>query len=370
MSSGGTKRKAVKLMRHDYNVAWICPVSNVELSPARLLLDTKHQTPDYDSNYDDNVYKFGSMGKHNVVLASLPLAMTGNVNAARLTSSVFRTFPNIKIALLVGIGGGVPLSQPQSDPLKDIHLGDVVVGWSTDKSRLSTINYEAGRTHVGGEFEILDHSNRPQWGSLSAISALQNDHELHETEFDVYLDKLRSSDENRKKFSHPGLEHDRLFKADFKHTGDYGNCTRCQQSTTGLVSRPARTSEHAREFVFHFGRIATGGSVIQDGQRRDEISRLCGGILCIEMEVAGVDANSPCLVIRGISDYADSHKNDVWKSYAAGNAAVFARHLLELIPRTVNSKDERRGYSETIRGSQRKMSTAIMALGETPHSTT
>ncbi|KAK2759245.1 nacht and ankyrin domain protein [Colletotrichum kahawae] len=61
------------------------------------------------------------------------------------------------------------------------------------------------------------------------------------------------------------------------------------------------------------------------------------------MEVAGVDANSPCLVIRGISDYADSHKNDVWKSYAAGNAAVFARHLLEVIPRTMNSRDERRG---------------------------
>ncbi|KAL5891148.1 hypothetical protein ACKVWM_002172 [Pyricularia oryzae] len=50
------------------------------------------------------------------------------------------------------------------------------------------------------------------------------------------------------------------------------------------------------------------------------------------MEAAGVDAGRPCLVIRGISDYADSHKGDVWRSYAAGNAAVFARELLSKIP--------------------------------------
>lgn len=46
------------------------------------------------------------------------------------------------------------------------------------------------------------------------------------------------------------------------------------------------------------------------------------------MEAAGVDVNRQCLVIRGISDYADSHKNDLWKSYAAGMAAAFTRELL------------------------------------------
>lgn len=50
------------------------------------------------------------------------------------------------------------------------------------------------------------------------------------------------------------------------------------------------------------------------------------------MEAAGVDAGRPYLVIRGISDYAGSHKGDVWRFYAAGNAAVFARELLSKIP--------------------------------------
>jgi hypothetical protein len=47
---------------------------------------------------------------------------------------------------------------------------------------------------------------------------------------------------------------------------------------------------------------------------------------------AGVDANRRCLVIRGISDYADSHKSDVWRSHAAGKAAAFARELLCRVP--------------------------------------
>jgi nucleoside phosphorylase len=49
------------------------------------------------------------------------------------------------------------------------------------------------------------------------------------------------------------------------------------------------------------------------------------------MEAAGVDASRQCLVIRGISDYCDSHKGDAWRSYAAGNAAIFARELLSKI---------------------------------------
>lgn len=88
--------------------------------------------------------------------------------------------------------------------------------------------------------------------------------------------------------------------------------------------------------MFHRGRIASGNAVVRDGKHRDQIRDRCGGALCIEMEAAGVDAGGRCLVIRGISDYSDSHKNDAWQSYAAGNAAVFARELLcKISPTTV-----------------------------------
>lgn len=40
----------------------------------------------------------------------------------------------------------------------------------------------------------------------------------------------------------------------------------------------------------------------------------------------------PCLVIRGICDYADSHKNRIWQPYAAATAAAYAKELLSTIP--------------------------------------
>lgn len=48
----------------------------------------------------------------------------------------------------------------------------------------------------------------------------------------------------------------------------------------------------------------------------------------------------PCTVIRGICDYADSHKNKRWQPYAAATAAAYGRELLEQIP--ANSVDSTR----------------------------
>jgi hypothetical protein len=58
--------------------------------------------------------------------------------------------------------------------------------------------------------------------------------------------------------------------------------------------------------------------------------------MCFEREAAGLMDDFPCMVIRGISDYADTHKNERWLFYAAATAAAFARELLEyMLPREV-----------------------------------
>jgi nucleoside phosphorylase len=54
--------------------------------------------------------------------------------------------------------------------------------------------------------------------------------------------------------------------------------------------------------------------------------------LCCEMEGAGVMVTQRCLIIRGICDYADSHKNDQWHNYAAATAAAYAKLFLSYIP--------------------------------------
>ena len=59
---------------------------------------------------------------------------------------------------------------------------------------------------------------------------------------------------------------------------------------------------------------------------------LDGQVLCVEMEAAGLVNNFPCIVIRGICDYADSHKNEEWQEHAAAVAAAFAKELLSVVP--------------------------------------
>ena len=308
----------------DYHVAWICPLADVELLPARLMLDEEHPTPPYNTHYDENTYICGTIKGHTVVVATCPPGETGNVNAGRLTGSMFKTFPNIRMAVLVGIGGGIPQPDVSEDPLDDIHLGDVVVGWPGD-GKPACVYHDRGKSKVDGQFRMVGTMQNPDWRLTNALGILASDYELGRTTFDDQLARLRGR--QKKKFAHPGLEHDRLFRAAYHHIGEYrSNCVACDRNE--LVRRPPRTEDDMNEFVFHRGRIATGNSVIQDGELRDQIGERCDGALCVEMEAAGVDVNRRCLVIRGISDYADSHKNDVWKSPAAGNAAAFTRELL------------------------------------------
>jgi nucleoside phosphorylase len=309
----------------DYHVAWICPLADVELLPARLMLDEEHPTPPYDTHYDENTYICGTINNHAVVIATCPQGETGNVNAGRLTGPMFKTFPNIRMAVLVGIGGGIPRPHNSEDAIDDIHLGDVVVGWPGD-GKPACVYHDRGRAKVDGQFEMVGTMQNPDWRLTNALGILASDHDLGRTKFQDQLARLQRY-KRKKKFARPDPTSDRLFQAAYHHEGDReSGCRGCKQSE--LIQRPQRTEEDEQSLVFHQGRIATGNSVIKDGQLRDEIRARCSGALCVEMEAAGVDVNRKCLVVRGISDYADSHKSDLWKSYAAGNAAAFTRELL------------------------------------------
>ena len=83
--------------------------------------------------------------------------------------------------------------------------------------------------------------------------------------------------------------------------------------------------------VVHRGTIASGELVIKDAMLRDALANKYD-VLCFETEAAGSLADFPCIVIRGISDYCDSHKNDLWHGYAAVAAAAYARQLFFHIP--------------------------------------
>ncbi|EJT73741.1 hypothetical protein GGTG_07597 [Gaeumannomyces tritici R3-111a-1] len=324
-----------RLTVQDYHVAWICAVRDIELLPARLMLDVDHLAPGYDTEYNEYTYLFGEINRHNVVLATLLDSKKGNVNSGHLASQLFRTFPAIRITLLVGIGGGIPSSPPHANPLQDIHLGDVVVGYPLSGNPPS-IYYAYGRFKPGGR-EVLDKGRMeyPDRRALSGLDVLISDYEFDPEEvrarLSEQLKRLRDNKRHGHKFRLPPPDSDKLFKSDNHHQGDWGDCDKCHGLE--LVKRPPRQDEDRETLVFHRGMVAIGDQVIRDGEERERIRELCDGFArCVDMVAAGVEINRKCLIIRGISNYADSHKNDEWKQCAAGHAAAFARQLLCTIP--------------------------------------
>ena len=77
---------------------------------------------------------------------------------------------------------------------------------------------------------------------------------------------------------------------------------------------------------------------MKDPMARDRV-RDQWNVRAIEMEGSGVlDAgwslDRDVMIVRGICDYCDEHKNDVWQAYAALTAAAYARSLIEMLPAT------------------------------------
>jgi nucleoside phosphorylase len=216
---------------------------------------------------------------------------------------------------MVGIGGGVPNDEA------DIRLGDVVVS-QPHNDHGGVVQYDFGKTTPSG-FKRTGSLNIPPAILLNALSKLRANHFRGRSNLSAYLSTL-----NRlPKFAHHNAGPDILHEPSYNHAGGL-TCERCSRDR--LAERISRGS---REIVVHYGTIASGNQVIRDGITRDRLSSELGGIICFEMEAAGLMNSFPCLIIRGICDYADSHKNKSWQPYAAATAAAFAKEILSVIPR-------------------------------------
>lgn len=119
-----------------------------------------------------------------------------------------------------------------------------------------------------------------------------------------------------------------LYQADHEHHDEAETCDSC--GTNAVVSR--RNRKASQKPAIHYGIIASGSMVVKSGIERDKIDkRYENSILCFDMEAAGLMNNFPCLVIRGISDYSDSHKNDHWRNRAIAVASAYVKELLSVI---------------------------------------
>ncbi|GLB08582.1 hypothetical protein AtubIFM57258_004479 [Aspergillus tubingensis] len=302
----------------DYTVAWICALP-LELAAAKAMLDDVHP-PLPQPESDHNVYTLGRVGSHNVVVACLPGGVYGTIAATGVVSHMVSTFPTLRFGfgLMVGIGGGVP------SPTNDIRLGDVVVSRPTSNSS-GVIQFDYGKTLLGGRFQHTGSLNKPPPVLLKAVSQLGSDYMTGKRPASEILnDTLQKTKMIRKEFSRPKV--DWLFSPTYDHEDSEHNCSTCDQ--TQLMSRSERETDDP---YIHYGLIASGDQVMKDAKTRDSIARNLD-ILCFEMEAAGLMDELPSLAIRGICDYCDSHKNKQWQGYAALAAASYAKALLSVIP--------------------------------------
>ena len=328
-------RAALSGLSHtDYTVGWICALP-FEMAAAKAMLDNTYSDIPIHPN-DHNTYTLGRIGAHNIVVACLPSGVYGTTSATTVATQMLSSFGSIRFGLMVGIGGGVPSRRA------DVRLGDIVVSKPT-KNFGGVVQYDYGKAVREGRFECTGTLNSPPQTLLTAIAKLQADHMLDDSQIPVYLSQAMAKRPTKmSKFTHRGQQNDRLFPADYEHIGSGDTCDGCDPSR--LVARPARTTDDP---MVHYGLIASGNQVIKHGRTRDLISRELG-ILCFEMEAAGLMNNFPCLVVRGICDYADSHKNKQWQQYAAATAAAYAKELLSVIPASQVARTPTVGLSQGV----------------------
>lgn len=220
---------------------------------------------------------------------------------------------NLRFCLLVGIGGGARSRD------NDIRLGDVVVG-------VEVVQHDLGKRGRGG-FERKEQTLRcPPDFLMSAISTNIKANPIPQgSQLRRHLDTISCNSEMSKLYCHQGEDRDILFQPCFECPSSNEPCHQKDQHVPSQ-----RDPRLTLELKVHYGRIASGNQVIKDAGFRDEQANKLNAI-CFEMEAAGVVNALPSLVIRGISDYCDDQKNDVWQEYAAATAAAYAKLLLEVV---------------------------------------
>ena len=327
----------------DYTVGWISAVTT-EYVAALTFLDEEHGQPEFVYTNDNNDYTLGRIGKHNVVLAVLPDGEYGEATAAGVARDMLHSFPNIRIGLMVGIAGGAPSKK------HDIRLGDIVIGSPRDGEG-GVFQFDFGKTIQGQEFKNTKFLDQPPSVIRAAVNGLkaqyeQGGHRIEETINSI----LQNYPRLQRKYKRPDM--DRLYQAGITHPSEgeakLASCAEVCVDESSLIYRPKRTKDEDNPAI-HYGLIASSNQLMKDAIVRDRLVER-NDVLCFEMEAAGLVNHFPCLIIRGICDYSDTHKNKEWQGYAAMTAAAYTKDLLYRIH--PNRVEAEKTLSETLSSGQ------------------
>ncbi|OJJ97629.1 hypothetical protein ASPACDRAFT_1858372 [Aspergillus aculeatus ATCC 16872] len=344
--------------RDQFRIAIICALP-VETDAVRIVLDETYQAPDDENLYtkpldDPNSYTLGRIGPHPVVLVQLP--GLGTLNATIGSGYLRRQFSKVHLALVVGICGAIPRLPDGTD----VFLGDVLISEGIPR-KADAVSDELVRRPFPSFMDtvFLNQKGKCSVGPNDFSPQTLNharDLLLMQQTLARYLQAAQLSS-GEPKYHYPGADHDRLFPARYQHRHpDSMPCDLCSRysrtdgpgciDTVHLSCKdleckrqvgeskirwrsdviPSGTVPRPRIFC---GDIGCTDLVMRCGEDRDRFAAE-QAVIGFEMEGAGVELYLPAsvVVVKGVCDYADSHKEKRWQPYAALSAACCAKALL------------------------------------------
>ncbi|KAL7821795.1 nucleoside phosphorylase domain-containing protein [Trichoderma gracile] len=332
--------------RKDFQIAIICALP-LEYDAVTLLVDEFWDEDDRQygrTSGDANTYRNGRIGMHNVVLMLLP--NMGKAAVAGSAASLRTSYSSLRIAFLVGVCGGVPFLGSQEALLGDVVIGEAIV------------QYDFGRQYPGDFVpkEAVDATqNMPNKDIRTLLAYFKSETGMEDlrTSTAKHLRSLQQTAEMRRyrrSYHYPGFTEDRLFAAAYRHRHQNRSCCDgaerfCDEAAKSscadvgcdkkqLVSRRRLEAKSCLKVEdtqcpeIYIGRVASADTVMKSGVHRDQIAKQ-HNIVAFEMEGAGLWDEAPCIVVKGICDYADSHKDKSWQPFAAATAAAVVKAMLE-----------------------------------------
>ncbi|HEV2784561.1 MAG TPA: hypothetical protein VGX25_34695 [Actinophytocola sp.] len=257
--------------------------------------------------------------RHGIALTLLGATATNA--AATGCANLIRSFDSISVVIMVGIAAGIP--NPQR-PERHVRLGDIVVATQ------GIVDYDHVYS-VDGAVEQRRSFPAPSPRLTQSADMLKADELSGHRAWEQWLDLSR----------HPELN-------GYGRPPDRTDVLR--DSTGWQLRHPPRNHSGHRKGLpkVHYGLVGSANRSVRDAAARDQLAAR-HGFLAVEMEGAGVGIGSflggrEWFMVRGISDYADSQRDETWQRYASLAAAAYVRALLSkclpIEPRRTELGDE------------------------------
>ncbi|KAK5946725.1 hypothetical protein PMZ80_000868 [Knufia obscura] len=266
-------------------------------------------------------YFYGTIRGRLAVAVPFPYQQIGPLTALNCANKLLQAHPSLEeegsYCLLVGIAGGIWTQET------DVRLGDVVIA-------TKTWDWRTGKQTSGGLISTQDVRHAPSYlldGLGQFLYRRSQIGQKIKNEITCMQGRSTGKDDG---WVYPGKGYDDLYDVDYRHAGG-STCDDCDRAQA--QKRLARLDTSPR---VHDGLVASGNVVLKHAKGRAVLEERRA--LAVEMEACGLP--DIFAMVRGISDYADSHKNDIWQPYAAATAAACARLL-------IHSLDEVRAASNS-----------------------